>query len=166
MTPSTFDPRRVLDVLTSHQVQFVVIGGTAAVLHGAAYVTEAIDVCPATDRENLDRLSNALDELDARIRVDGVPEGFEFSYNGESLGRASIWNLQTNAGMLDLAIAPAGVDGHRELSSHAEEFDVGGLRVMVASLDDIIRSTRAADRPKDHQALPMLEAMRDRRDRS
>lgn len=162
MSPS-FDPQRILDVLCAHQVRFVVIGGSAAILHGAAYVTEDVDVCPATDRENLAHLSDALTELAARIRVEGIPEGIEFSHDGESLGRAVIWNLVTNAGILDIAIDPAGVNGFVGLEENAVEFDLGeGVVVLVASLDDVIRSKRAANRPKDLQALPMLEAMRDR----
>lgn len=162
MTSETvFDPQRILAALVARGVDFVIIGGVAAVLHGAAYVTVDLDVCPSTDHQNLDRLSAALEDLDARIRVEGVPEGFAFSHDGAALGRATIWNLQTNAGDLDLAISPSAVGGFEALAGNASQQDLGGLHVLVASLDDIIRSKRAANRPKDHLALPQLERLRD-----
>jgi hypothetical protein len=64
-----FDPQRILQVLARHQVQCVVIGGYAAVLAGVDIVTRDIDITPATDQANLQRLADALDALHAAIRV-------------------------------------------------------------------------------------------------
>ncbi len=57
MTPRDFDPRRILGLLTARRVDFVVIGGMAAVLHGSALLTEDLDVCYATDLQNLRALA-------------------------------------------------------------------------------------------------------------
>jgi predicted nucleotidyltransferase len=62
------DVERILGVLTSHGVDFVVIGGVAALLHGSATFTQDVDVCFATDETNLTALGRALLELDARLR--------------------------------------------------------------------------------------------------
>jgi hypothetical protein len=64
-----FDPQRILEVLARHEVQCVVIGGYAAVLAGIDIVTRDIDITPATDQANLQRLADALDELHAAIRI-------------------------------------------------------------------------------------------------
>ena len=64
-----FDPQRILEVLARHQVQCVVIGGYAAVLAGIDIVTRDIDITPAVEPDNLQRLAHALSELHAAIRV-------------------------------------------------------------------------------------------------
>lgn len=161
-----FDPERVIRVLNTHEVLYVLVGGSAAVLHGANYATNDIDVCPSTDRENLDRLSVALTELNARLRVVDKraerEETFDFSHSGESLGRATVWNLLTDAGEVDLTIMPSATGGYDDLAPRAKTLDLGeGVTVRIASLGDIIRSKRAANRDKDRQALPILERMWD-----
>jgi hypothetical protein len=147
-----------LALLRRHGVDFVCIGGVAAIMNGANYVTVDLDICPDASRDNLNRLSNALAALDARIRVDGIEEGLEFAHDGESLGRARIWNLVTNAGELDLCFVPAGTEGYQDIVRDAWRTEVEDQTVLIASLATVIRSKRAADRPKDRLALPVLEA--------
>jgi len=155
-----FEPTVALAELVRHRVDFVCIGGVAAILNGSNQITFDLDVCPDPRRPNLDRLSDALRSLEARVRVEGVDGGFEFTLSGESLGRARIWNLVTRAGDLDLCFLPAGTDGYDDLVRNAHEVDGGdGHMVLVASLADIVRSKRAADRPKDHVTLPILEEL-------
>ena len=159
---ANFEPTRALAVLREHGVEFVCIGGTAAVIQGANYVTFDLDVCPDTAVDNVERLSVALRALDARIRVDGIDDGFAFEHDAASLRRADIWNLQTSAGNLDVCFVPAGTSGYADLQRNADEIDIDGITIEVASLDDIIRSKRAANRDKDRLALPILEALRAR----
>ncbi len=154
-----FDPILVLQRLASSGVEFVVIGGYAASLRGAPNITTDTDVCPERSRENLDRLSTALRALHARIRVEGVEDGFPFDHDGESLGRALVWNFQTDGGDLDLCFVPAGTTGFDDLVGQSTRVDIGGFEVRLASLGDIVRSKRAADRPKDHVTLPILDQM-------
>ncbi len=70
-------------------------------------------------------------------------------------------NTTTAAGDLDISFVPTGTGGYDDLSDKAVEFDIGEVRVRVASLDDIIHSKRTAGRPKDFATLPLLEALRD-----
>ena len=82
-----FRPHEILAVLDAHDVRYVLIGGLAAVLHGAPHVTTDVDVVPEEAKRNLERLSAALEELGARIRVTGEPDGVPFDHSGESLAR-------------------------------------------------------------------------------
>jgi len=150
-----------LAVLGRHGVDFVCIGGVAAIMNGANYVTVDLDICPSPSRDNLGRLSDALTELEARIRVEGIEEGLEFAHDGESLGRARVWNLVTNAGELDLCFVPAGTEGYADVARDAWRAEVEDQSVLIASLETVVRSKRAADRPKDHLSLPLLEALLD-----
>jgi hypothetical protein len=72
-------------------------------------------------------------------------------------------NLVTDLGDIDLTFTPSGgLGGFDEWSEHALVVEIAeGLTVRIASLDDIIESKRAANRPKDQMALPYLESLRD-----
>ena len=59
------DLAALLAVLRTHDVDFVLIGGIAAVAHGSPFPTEDVDITPLSTKDNLERLSGALTELDA-----------------------------------------------------------------------------------------------------
>ena len=106
--PEFPDVPAFVSVLNRHGVRYVVIGGYVAQGFISDYVTHDVDFTPATDRENLDRLSAALSELGARIRTDAVTEGLPFAHDGGSLMRAKMWNLQCAFGAFDITFEPAG----------------------------------------------------------
>jgi hypothetical protein len=155
MSPE-FRPEAILEVLERHRVRYVLIGGFAATIHGSPYVTTDVDITPAASPDNLAQMSAALNELEARIRVAGEPEGFKFSHDARSLAKGQIWNLTTRFGDLDISLVPSGTRGYDDLRRDATDLEILGVRVPVASLADIIRSKEAADRPKDRLVLPVL----------
>jgi len=159
--PDPFQPEQLLGALARHGVDYVLIGGLAANLHGSSALTNDADICPDSRHENLDRLAAALREMNARIRADAEPEGLPFAYNVDSLSRMRLVNLTTRFGDFDIAFEPAGTDGYQDLASHAVDFDVDGITVRVAALSDIIRSKESANRPKDRATLPILYALQD-----
>jgi len=141
VTAPAFKPRAMLGVLDDHQVEYVVVGGFAANVHGAVRPTKDIDVAPATTRDNLTRLAAALRELKAGIRVGELPEGLPFDISAAALMGMTMLNLRSQFGDLDLTFSPAG-------------FPAGTIR--VAALQDVTTSKAAANRPKDQDALPEL----------
>lgn len=162
MADVRFDPERIFEALTNSNVRFVLIGGMAAILHGDAGVTMDIDIAPAYDAENLDRLAKALRGLDARIRAEGAPNGLPFDCSGEflrNLGPDGMLNLTTRYGDVDLAFTPSGTDGFEDLKKDAVAMSATGVSLLVASLADVIRSKSAADRDKDRRALPRLREL-------
>lgn len=163
--PSLPDLAAVVQVLNRHGVVYVLIGGSAAQFSVPGLVTYDIDVSPATDRENLQRLSAALLELGARIRTEAVPGGLPFQHDGASLGRSKMWNLQCAHGLLDLALEPAG-GGYDHLAGRARVVTVRGIEIPVADLADIVASKRLANRSKDQLVLPQLDEALAERDRA
>jgi predicted nucleotidyltransferase len=155
--PPDLDVERILAGLTSHGVDFVVIGGVAAVLHGSAIFTQDVDVCFADDETNLHALGKALNELDARLR--GVDEGLPFVPDAATLRRVQLLTLDTSAGPLDVQLAPAGSPPYDRLRRNAERVDLGSFAVLIASVNDLIAMKRAAGRPKDLIAVEELEAI-------
>jgi hypothetical protein len=142
-----------------HGVRFVVIGGFAAALRGSPMITGDVDICYARDPENLERLAAALRELGARLR--GAPADVPFQLDARSLGTGDHFTLATDAGPIDCLGSPAGTDGFPDLDGSATAVDLDGVTVRAASLDDLIRMKRAADRPQDRIAVEWLSALRD-----
>jgi hypothetical protein len=162
-----FRPQEILRVLDEHGVRYVLIGGLAAMLHGAPHVTTDVDVVPEDGQANLERLSAALRDLDARIRTTGEPEGIPFDHSAESLSRVRVWNFQTSKGDLDITFEPSGTRGYDDLRRDVVRMEVRGIDVPVASLADVVRSKEAAGRARDRAALPALRELltRQRRER-
>jgi len=155
---SEFDPERILGILNTHGVRYVVIGAVAALAHGAPIgATLDIDITPARDPANLERLSKALRELNARIRTADAEGGLPFAHDAVSLANVQLLNLTCPAGDFDLAFLPSGTGGYDDLVHNATTIVIRACEVSVASLDDVIRSKDAAGRPKDIAVLPVLE---------
>lgn len=168
MTFVPFQPDVILATLQRHGVTFVLIGGLAAQLHGSPLTTRDVDITPEDTLENFERLSHALQELNARIRLEDVEENLPFAHDAESLRTVGVWNLQTDFGELDVSLVPSGTQGFSDFVGDSESVEVFGVTIRVAALADIIRSKQAANRPKDQRALPVLReilATRHRRSR-
>ena len=102
-------------------------------------------------------------DLHARVYTEPVPEGLTFSCDAETLSRAELWNLVTDAGRLDLVFKPSGTGGYDDLARSAVSFRVFGVKVRAASLKDILRSKLASNRPQDQQDVIILTEMLKRR---
>jgi hypothetical protein len=161
VTPAPFDPECIFKVLQRHRVDYVLVGGLGAVLHGSPAMTNDADIVPARTPENMTRLAAALRALDARLRATGEPEGIAFDPHPALLDSMAMLNTTTRCGDLDLTFSPAGLGDYDALAAQSVEFDIAGSRVRVAALADIIRSKEAANRPKDHATLPILRALQE-----
>lgn len=149
----------IIACLYRHDVRYVLIGGLAAILHGSPQVTFDVDICPARDSQNLERLAAALREMGARVRAPDVPEGLPFRCDAAFLSGVEILNLVTAHGELDLSFQPSGTAGYPDLVRSSRTISVKGHPTPVAALEDVIRSKEAAGRPKDQAALPLLRQL-------
>jgi hypothetical protein len=144
-------------------VDYVVIGGIAATFQGSTTITRAFDVCYSRERANLERLASALRELDARLR--GVDVDVPFQLDAASLRNGLNFTFKTKHGDFDCLGDPGGGFDYDLLKRNADQMDVTGWKVMVASLDDIIAMKRAAGRIKDRIEVENLSALREVRDK-
>lgn len=158
--PPPLDVEAILGTLDRHKVEYVLIGGLAARLHGSPLLTEDLDITPEASRDNLARLALALQELEARLRG---PEEVEFPLDDRSLASADELTMTTQAGWLDICRRPVGGQSYATLAPNAETYEIFGLRVRVASIDDLIRSKSAPGRDKDLRGLPALRELQRRR---
>lgn len=153
--------RAILEVLDRHGVEYVVIGGVAAVSRGWRGRTSDIDITPRRDRTNFARLASVLNELGARFRVTGNAAGFEppGGIDVRTLERQVSLALLTDSGDLDVSIIPDGTEGFPDLVMRAtyEMIPGTGRKALVAAAEDIIRSKRAAGRAKDRSQIPAMQ---------
>lgn len=154
--PSTFRPQSMLAALAAEEARYVVIGGTAAVIQGAGHVTFDLDITPDRELENLERVATALRKLGASVY--GMPEDARASFrlDGETLRQGSTWKFLTDHGELDIVLDPDGTTGYADLARGASRSEIGGKTVLVASLEDVIRSKEAAGRERDRAMLADL----------
>ncbi len=157
-SPADFRPVDLLETLTRHGVDFVVIGGIAAIAHGSSRVTADLDITYATDRPNLKALGDALGELRARLR--GVDEDVPFVPDQATLRRTVILTLDTTAGPLDLLAQPPGAPPYDELRREAERITLDSFYVLVASIDHLVAMKLEAGRPHDLGDVDELDTIR------
>jgi len=159
-----FRPKKILEILIKHDVKCIVVGGIATTLQAAPFPTSDVDICPALDTGNLDRLASALKELQAVALANDEPKGLKLEFSGKSLkkwlGDFRFLNLITAHGRLDLLYRPAGTQGYRDLLRDSVIKDIGGgVEVRIAALADVIRSKQATGRRRDLEQLPTLRKL-------
>jgi len=153
MPSKNLDIFGILSVLVAHEVEFAIVGGDCAVLHGAPVTTFDLDIVHARSPENLARLTKALEELDAIYRHQFGrrihPDASHLAGPGHQL-------LSTNMGQLDVLGTIGENEGYTELLEHMVEFEVRGMTLKVLDLPKLIEVKTAANRDKDRMVLPTL----------
>jgi hypothetical protein len=146
--------RELLAALAGHEVEFIVVGGVAAVLEGAGMMTDDLDVLVETSEPNLERLLAALEDLEAVYRD---PAGRPLRPDAERLGSFRLHLLDTRLGRLDLlrSLGP-GERAYADLVPRSRLYRIGELEISVLELSAVIEAKEAAGRPKDRAALPLL----------
>jgi predicted nucleotidyltransferase len=155
------DFEELLGALVRRDVQFIIVGGVAATLHGSARLTSDIDITYARSSANIDRLVQALEPLHPYLR--GAPRGLPFVFDKETVKRGLNFTLVTDAGPIDLWGELSGVGGFDALIEKSIAVELFGIRCQCIDLESLITSKRAAGRPKDLEVIAELEAIREER---
>jgi len=153
----------ILEVLTRHAVDFVVIGGFSLGVHGSVRATKDVDVVPEPSPGNLERLASALQDLEAKVDLadDFDPEELGIEPDADGLAFGGNWVLTTRLGRLDVLQTVAGVSSYDALRADAVVAPFGAAgRVAFASIDDLIAMKVAANRPQDQIDVADLERAR------
>lgn len=145
----------IIRSLKAHDVEFIVIGASAAIAQGAPISTIDLDVGYRRTRDNVGRLVAALRPFHPRLR--GVDESVPFRFSVEALRRGCNFTFVTDAGDLDLLGHITGLGDYDAMTVNAASLRMFGCSVLVMDLEDVIRSKKAAGRPKDIAVLPVLE---------
>lgn len=130
--------------MAKHKVDYVVIGGLAVVLHGGDTVTQDLDLAFDTEDANFGRLADALQELGAKPKRWNV-KNFRLKLTDLS---GNWLHLESASGDIDLISTTPGVP-YEELRNGRQTFEIDGVPLMVASVEDLLKIKTLAGRPKD-----------------
>ena len=151
----------LLRALNGVDVEFIIVGGVAATVHGSARLTIDLDVLYRRTRENLARVVQSLASYQPYLR--GAPPGLPFQWDAETLQRGLNFTLITSLGPIDLLGEITGGGTYEELLSDTVVVVVFGVECRCLTLDRLIQVKRAAGRVKDLEAIAELEILREER---
>lgn len=164
MPRGTFNYLQILTVLLKHDVEFIVIGGVCAALHGSCMQTGDLDIVPARYEENLRRLEAALTEMHSYYREH--PPG-RIVPNAERLDTAGHHLLMTDAGPMDVLGTVSGSRGYAELLPETLELALDETqKIQMLTLPMLIQLKTEANRAKDRTAIPILRQILHRQQNS
>ncbi|HZD05310.1 MAG TPA: hypothetical protein VE173_10340 [Longimicrobiales bacterium] len=158
------DFKALLGTLADEGVAFVIVGGLAATVHGSSRLTQDVDVVYDREQENLERLVRALAPYQPYLR--GAPPGLPFEWSAATLRNGLNFTLTTTLGDIDLLGEITGGGGYRELLGQTVSVELFGRTHRCLDLVALIRTKRAAGRPRDLEVIAELEALREERDRA
>lgn len=140
------------DALQHAALDAILIGNAAAALQGAPVTTVDFDFLFRKTRRTLAKIRAVADVLGATIVRPYYPA-------------ADIYRVVRDDGLqIDFMASIHGIRSLEGLRARADTIDVGGSTITVASLPDIIKSKRAARRPRDLAVLEVLEKALDQKE--
>jgi hypothetical protein len=154
--PRVADLDALIQALLGAGVEFIVVGGAAAVLHGAPVTTQDLDVVHRRTTDNVQRFAALLGDLDATFR------GRDLRPTADLLAGRGQLNLSTRLGPLDPLCQLHDGRGYEELLPHSEILTDGTSRIRALDLDTLIAVKAGTGRARDQLVLPILMALRDR----
>src|SRR5262249_6347018 len=107
----------ILPRLVNYQVEFVIVGGVAATVHGSSYITDDLDICYARHQANREKLAACLKDLHPHLR--GAPIGLPFLWDAETIRRGLNFTLSTDLGDVDLLGDVAGIGAYQQVAEGA-----------------------------------------------
>jgi hypothetical protein len=153
-------PREVVSVLLEAEVEFVVVGGIAAIAHGASYVTRDFDAVAPLSVENCARILKALGPYSPRFyQANGKPL---VTRTAEELAEFRNLYLDTTLGIIDLLGSLPPIGDYATVAARAVPKELQGRTCRVLSLDDLIEVKAFVGRPKDRLVEVELKAIRAR----
>jgi predicted nucleotidyltransferase len=150
----------LLRALLERRVEFVVIGGLAATIHGSARSTLDLDIVYRRTPDNVARLVAVLAPLVPALR--GAPAGLPFRLDVPTVERGLNFTLDTALGSLDLLGEVVGGGRYEDLLAHTQMVRLFGHECRCVTLQALIALKRAAGRPKDNEILAELEILLER----
>jgi hypothetical protein len=147
--------KALLKRLLEHEVNFVLAGGLACVVHGSPLVTQDIDICVFFDDLQIAKLREALKDLEPRLRMNPNFKPSFLDHPKRSNELKNIY-LETNLGILDMMSELHPVGDFQAVSRRAVTIRLYGHDCKVVSLEDLIRIKETMSRPKDKESLLQL----------
>ena len=153
----------ILSLLKHEQVDFILIGGLAAMAMGSARATVDVDVVYSRDDDNMNRLAQALKPYEPYMR--GAPPGLPFTWDPATIRGGLNFTLSTTLGDLDVLGEVAGGGTYEQLHPFTEPIRIFDIDLDCVTLAKLIQLKKAAGRPKDLEVIAELEALQEEGER-
>lgn len=157
------DYQGLLKRLVDNRVQFVIVGGFAAVLHGSSVMTEDLDLCVLFEKENISRLLNALKDVHPQHRL--VGETRPVRESAEKITYYKNLYLKTDLGYIDVLSELPGIGEYEELAAHAIVISLFDMNCRVLDIDTLMKAKKQMKRSKDKETVVQLKAIKERKDK-
>ncbi|MES2768211.1 MAG: nucleotidyltransferase [Bdellovibrionota bacterium] len=148
--------KELLERLLKNNIDFVLVGGFASVLHGSTLVTQDLDICVAMADEEIDKLRQALKDLNPIHRMNPNAK-ISFMEQPKDLSNIKNIYLKTNLGILDIMSELPPVGNFEVIKKNAIEINLYNYKCKVISLEDLIKIKESMTRPKDRETLNHLK---------
>jgi hypothetical protein len=148
---------RILERLVEFKVEFVLVGGLAAAIHGSPVLTEDVDVCLDFTRPNLDRLASAVKDLHPTHRLTAQKLAFEITDANWEMFK-NIY-LKLDWGVLDCLGEVKGIGQYADVLNASEVVNFSFGRCRVLTVEALIRAKEAVGRPHDMRTVAYLRAI-------
>jgi predicted nucleotidyltransferase len=150
----------LLQRLTASGVEFVIVGGVAAITHGSAVTTEDLDVCAPLTGENPKSIIRAFSDAHPRWRM--RPDLPVITTDDHRLSGIKNLYLATDFGQLDVLGELADVCSYQDLAARAVRVEFGEIPCKLIDIDTLIAAKRQAGRPHDLRTISFLEEIKRR----
>jgi len=151
------DLEQIIPPLVKAKIDFILIGGMAAILHGSARVTFDVDLVYSRTHENIARIAAALAPYRPYAR--DAPPNLPFTWDVQTIRNGLNFTLTTRVGDIDLFGEVASGETYKDLLVHSFDIDVFGVRFKCVDLPTLIRIKEAAGRRKDREAIAELRVL-------
>jgi predicted nucleotidyltransferase len=163
VTEDSFE--NLLSALHDAEVEFILVGGLAAMAMGSARATFDVDVVYSRGESNIRKLVDCLAPHHPYLR--GAPPGLPFAFDRDTVARGLNFTLTTSLGDLDLLGEVVGGGTYEALLEDTTQIEIFGVVCRCVTLERLIQLKRAAGRPKDLEVIAELVALlEERRKRS
>lgn len=152
------DLGNLLEFLIKSPLDFVVVGGFAAVIHGCNQSTRDVDVCLALSPEQIQVLRQVLAPIHPKLRTKSDKPSFLTS--PEDITEIKTLHLDTDLGVLDIISQVEGVGDFYDVLRHAEEIELYGGPCFLIAIDDLIKSKKTLGRHRDLAVVEELEEIK------
>ena len=157
------DLAQIIPALVEAEIDFILIGGKAAILHGSARVTFDTDIVYERSKANLDRIVKFMKPHAPYLR--GAPPGLPFKLDLPTLRNGLNFTLTSKLGDLDLLGEVVGGGDYKKLLPHTIAIEAFGVKFKCVDLLTLIKLKTAAGRPKDLESLAEPQALLEERKR-
>jgi hypothetical protein len=147
----------LVQALVDAEVEFVIVGGWSAILHGSSQTTRDLDLCFARSRANIQKLVATLAPFHPKLR--DFPIELPFVWSETTLRNGTLFTLSTDLGSLDLLGEVSGIGAYPEVKAVSVRLAAFGRELWTLSLAALIKAKQAAGRPKDLHILPELQGL-------